>query len=67
MDYVASNLLLPLGAALTSVLVGWRLERAVVAEELAETTPLARRACLFLLRTVCPIAIVLVLVAKLLG
>ncbi len=66
-DYVASNLLLPLGAVLTSVLVGWRLERAAVTEELAETTPLARRACVFLLRTVCPVAIVVVLIAKLLG
>jgi NSS family neurotransmitter:Na+ symporter len=66
-DYVGSNLLLPIGALLTSVLVGWRLKRAVVAEELAETTPLARRACVFLLRTVCPVAIVVVLIAKLLG
>jgi NSS family neurotransmitter:Na+ symporter len=66
-DYVSSNLLLPLGAVLTSVLVGWRLKRAIVAEELAETTPLARRVCVFLLRTVCPLAILVVLVAKLLG
>jgi NSS family neurotransmitter:Na+ symporter len=66
-DYVASNLLLPLGAVLTSILVGWRLDRAAVAEELAETTPFARRACVFLLRTVCPVAIVVVLIAKLLG
>ncbi len=47
-------------------LVGWRLKRAVVAEELAETTPFARRACVFLLRTVCPVAILVVLAAKLL-
>ncbi len=67
LDYVSSNLLLPFGAALTSVFVGWRLNRSVVAEELAETTALARRACVFLLRTVCPIAILVVLVAKLLG
>ncbi len=66
-DYVSSNVLLPLGAVLTSLLVGWRLERTAVADELAETTPLARRACVFLLRYVCPIAIVAVLVAKLLG
>jgi NSS family neurotransmitter:Na+ symporter len=66
-DYVSSNLLLPLGALFTSVLVGWRLQRVVVKEELAETTPLARRACVFLLRTVCPVAIAMVLVAKLLG
>ena len=66
-DYVSSNILLPVGAVLTSLLVGWRLERSVVAEELAETTRLTRRACVFLLRYLCPIAIVAVLVAKLLG
>jgi len=66
-DYAASNLLLPVGAVLTSVFVGWRLQRAAVAEELAETTPLARRACVFLLRYLCPVAIVAVLIAKLLG
>jgi hypothetical protein len=38
-----------------------------VAEELAETTPLAHRVCVFLLRTVCPLAILVVLIAKLLG
>ena len=65
-DYAASNVLLPLGAVLTSVLVGWRLERAAVAEALAETTPVARRACVFLLRYLCPLAIVAVLLAKLL-
>jgi len=68
-DYVSSNILLPIGAVLTSVLVGWRLKRAVVAEEFAESPPLpfVRRACVFLLRTVCPIAILLVLLAKLIG
>ena len=66
-DYVSSNILLPLGAVLTSVLVGWRLKRAVISEELAETTPLARRVCVFLLRTLCPIAILVVLVFKLFG
>jgi NSS family neurotransmitter:Na+ symporter len=66
-DYVSSNVLLPLGAVLTSVLVGWRLKRAVISEELAETTPLARRVCVFLLRTLCPIAILVVLVVKLFG
>ena len=66
-DYVGSNLLLPLGAVLTSILVGWRLNRTVVDEELVETTPFARRAVVFLLRTVCPVAILVVLVVKLLG
>jgi NSS family neurotransmitter:Na+ symporter len=66
-DYVASNVLLPVGAVLTSVFVGWRLSRAMMEEELPETAPWARRACILLLRFVCPIAIVAVLLAKLLG
>jgi NSS family neurotransmitter:Na+ symporter len=66
-DYVASNVLLPIGAVLTSLLVGWRLPRAVVAEELPETAVWVRQACVLLLRFLCPIAIVAVLVAKLLG
>lgn len=66
-DYLSSNVLLPIGAVLTSVLVGWRLSRAVVDGELSETTPFARRACVFLLRTLCPLAIVAVFLAKLLG
>jgi SNF family Na+-dependent transporter len=66
-DYVVLNVLFFIGAVLTSVLVGWRLERAVVAEELAETTPFARGACVFLLRWLCPVAIVAVLAVKLLG
>ena len=65
-DYVASNIFLPLGAVLTSVLVGWRLERAAVTEQLAGSR-VARRACVFLLRYLCPIAILAVLIAKLFG
>lgn len=66
LDYLTSNLMLPLGALATSVLVGWRLSRDVVAEELAATTPLARNLCIFALRWVCPFAILAVLVANLL-
>ena len=66
-DYICSNMLLPIGAVLTSLLVGWRLERSAVADELADSTPIDRRLCVFLLRWLCPVAIVAVLVAKLLG
>jgi NSS family neurotransmitter:Na+ symporter len=65
MDYVSSNVLLPIGAFLTSVLVGWRLSRVIVYEELAETTPFARRLCVWLLRYLCPIAIAAVSVSAL--
>jgi len=65
LDYVTSNILLPVGAILVSALVGWRLSRKIVDEELAETTPFARRLCLWLLRYACPLAIAAVFVSTL--
>jgi NSS family neurotransmitter:Na+ symporter len=65
-DYVGSNIMLPVGAVLTSLLVGWRLSSAFIREEFAETSPLARIACVTLLRYVCPLAILAVFVATLL-
>jgi neurotransmitter:Na+ symporter, NSS family len=62
LDYVTSNIMLPAGALLTSILMGWHL-RGVLAEELAETTSLARIACLGLLRYLCPLAIVAIFIA----
>jgi NSS family neurotransmitter:Na+ symporter len=62
MDYVSSNVLLPIGALLTSIFVGWRASRAIVAEQLEETTPLGRRAIVWLLRYICPAALAIILV-----
>lgn len=62
LDYVTSNIALPVGALLTSIFMGWHL-RGVLAEELIETSPFARRACLWLLRYLCPLAIVAIFVA----
>jgi len=56
-DYVSSNVLLPIGAFFTSAFVGWRLSRAIIAEELEETTPFGRRMTVWLLRYLCPLAI----------
>ena len=66
LDYLTSNILLPVGALATSILVGWLLHRAIVADELSETTPFARRLCIWLLRWVCPLAIAAVFVSALL-
>jgi NSS family neurotransmitter:Na+ symporter len=66
MDYVSANIMLPIGALLTSVLVGWRLSAAVMTEELAQAPTLARCACRWLLRYACPLAIVAVFIATLL-
>jgi len=61
-DTFASNVLLPVGALLTSLLVGWRLDRKEV--EAAFGGQDAMRATLvLLLKYACPIAIVAVLVS----
>jgi NSS family neurotransmitter:Na+ symporter len=65
LDYVSSNIMMPIGALLTSLLVGWRLGKVFAAQEFSETTPLARRACVWLLRYVCPLAILAVFIAAL--
>jgi neurotransmitter:Na+ symporter, NSS family len=65
-DYLSSNILLPIGAMATSLFVGWHANRRIVADELSEATPLASAFCLWLLRYVCPIAICAVLVTSLL-
>jgi NSS family neurotransmitter:Na+ symporter len=63
-DFFASNVLLPAGALLTSLLAGWRLDHARIAGDLG-ATPALGRAMLVLLRFVCPIAIVAVLAGAL--
>ena len=65
LDYVCSNIMMPIGAALTSILIGWRLSTRFARDELAETAPLARAACVWLLRYVCPLAILAVFIATL--
>ena len=64
-DFISSNLMLPAGAVLTSVFVGWLVSRRILSEELSETAPLAATLVVWLLRFVCPIAIGAVLVSAL--
>jgi NSS family neurotransmitter:Na+ symporter len=65
MDFVPSNVLLPVGALATSVFAGWRISRTILDGELSETTPFARRWCVWALRYVCPIAIAAVIAVAL--
>jgi NSS family neurotransmitter:Na+ symporter len=65
LDFVSSNLMLPIGALLTCTLIGWRLPHGVVDTELPEETARARRLVVFLLRYVCPLGILAVLVTAL--
>ncbi len=65
MDYVSSNVMLPTGALLTSILVGWRLSETFATTELPETSTWARIASSLLLRYLCPLAILAVFAAAL--
>jgi NSS family neurotransmitter:Na+ symporter len=65
LDFVSSNVMLPIGALLTCALIGWRLPPNLVESELPEEAPRVRRWVLFLLRYVCPLGILAVLVAAL--
>ena len=56
-DFIAGNVLTPVGALLTCLLIGWRLDRAIFATELRGTVPFVQRACRVLLRYVAPLAI----------
>ena len=66
LDFLASNVALTVGALLTCLLVGWRLPRRFIDEELAEDERAVRTCVLGLLRYVCPVAIAAVLLTALL-
>lgn len=63
-DTLASNILLPIAALVTSLFVGWFVKRRIVLDELSETTPAARRISMWLLRYLCPLAIGAVFIAS---
>ena len=62
LDFLTSNLLMPLAALLLSVFVGWRLGPRVPEAELSGLSPAARRLLLFALRYVCPVGIAVVVI-----
>jgi len=62
-DYIASNLLLPLGGLLTAVFAGWIVTRDAAREELGIADGAVFRVWRFLIRYVAPIAIGAMLVA----
>jgi NSS family neurotransmitter:Na+ symporter len=64
-DYVASNVLLPVGAMLTAVIAGWIMTRDTAQEELGIRHRSVFELWRFLIRYIAPIAIGLLLVAVL--
>jgi NSS family neurotransmitter:Na+ symporter len=65
-DFLASNLFLPLGALLTSVFLGWFVAAKIPEAELEGMSPRTRRALIVALRWICPAAILVVFVTALL-
>jgi NSS family neurotransmitter:Na+ symporter len=62
-DFLTSNILLPLGALLTSLFVGWRIPQQIVRDEFTNWATLRSRlfgVWLFMVRWVCPVCIALV-------
>lgn len=62
-DFVAANILTPLGAIATCVFIGWRVAGRIPARETAAMAPATYRLVVFLLRWVCPLAIAAVMIA----
>ncbi|MGH8495634.1 MAG: sodium-dependent transporter [Gammaproteobacteria bacterium] len=59
-DYLASNILLPLGGLLITIFAGWVICRNASADELDVGTSLAYRSWHFLTRFIAPVAVILI-------
>lgn len=66
-DYVTSNIFLPLGGMLVSIFVGWIVDRATVDYQLSPAPRILRKVIIFLLRYICPLAILAVFINNLFG
>jgi NSS family neurotransmitter:Na+ symporter len=62
MDFLASNLLMPMSALLVSLFVGWRMNHLIPEAEFSGLSARSRRLLLFALRYVCPLGIVIVVI-----
>ncbi len=61
-DFIASNILLPLGALFTAIFAGWVMKRSATLEELELPDRVLYRAWRFLIRIVAPLAIIILFV-----
>jgi len=67
LDFLTANILLPLVCLLTAILVGWRLNKAVLRPQLARESNLSFSLWHALLRYIAPVAIALIVLAGLNG
>jgi NSS family neurotransmitter:Na+ symporter len=64
-DYVTANILMPLGAILIAIFVGWRMHRDDLSEELPVMGPTLFRVWLLMVRLVVPVALLAILISGL--
>lgn len=64
-DFITSNIFLPVGGMFISIFVGWIIDRKTVDLELRPSSHILRRIIVFLLRYICPLAILAVFVNNL--
>ena len=70
LDFVTSHYIMPIGGLLIVLFVGWRLKRADTLDELTNGGTLKtgiRKAILFIIRFICPVAIAVIFVSQLVG
>ena len=65
LDYLTSNILMPIGGLMVALLAGWALTRAVTVQELGLGDGVAYRSWRFLVRYVVPIAVIVIFVSVL--
>lgn len=62
LDFITTNLLLPVGGLLTAVFAGWIIKTEVIDHEMQQDHPWLRKSLQVLLRYVAPIAVLIVII-----
>ena len=60
LDFLTSNIMLPLGGLLIAVFVGWSMRESSVSDEMAMSNPMLYQAWRFLIRFVTPVGVLLI-------
>ena len=67
-DYVASNIMLPVGGMLIAIFTGWYLDKKIVRDEITNKGTLRARylpVVIFILKYIAPVAIACILLGQL--